>query len=60
MIEDSSRLKICIDPEPAFLTAAAPRESELPQLALAEFRTEHTVAYLQILRPVLLLVLLTR
>jgi hypothetical protein len=40
--------------------AAAPLESELPHLALAEFRPEHTVAYLQTFRPVLLLVLLTR
>jgi hypothetical protein len=60
MIENSSRLNICIDPKPAFLTAAAPREGELPYLALAEFRTGATMAYLQSLRPVLLLVLLTR
>jgi hypothetical protein len=32
-------MNICIDPEPALPTAAAPRKSELPHLALAEFRT---------------------
>ena len=35
----SSRMNFHIDTEPRSPTAAAPRESELPQLTLAEFRT---------------------
>jgi hypothetical protein len=62
MIENggSSRMNICIDPEPALPDCSCSHESELPHLALTEFRPEHTMAYLQTFRPVLLLVLLTR
>ena len=40
MIENSgsSRMNICIDPEPAIPNCSCHRESELPHLALAEFR----------------------
>jgi murein DD-endopeptidase MepM/ murein hydrolase activator NlpD len=45
---------------PALPDCSCSTWEELPHLALAEFRTGATGAYLQTLRPVLLLVLLTR